>query len=82
MAVASHAAGDVPATDRVVGAHMCGPDAPEVLQGLAIPLRMGATKALVDATLGLHPSAAEEFVTLRAPAYFVGPGAPTAPPAP
>eukprot|EP00667_Euglena_gracilis_P006436 EG_transcript_6486 len=70
------------ATDQVVGAHMCGPDAPEVLQGLAIPLRMGATKALVDATLGLHPSAAEEFVTLRAPAYFVGPGAPAAAPAP
>ncbi len=53
------------ATQRVLGAHMVGADAPEIIQGLAIALRMGATKADFDATVALHPSAAEEFVTLR-----------------
>lgn len=55
------------ATERVLGAHMVGPDAPEIIQGIAIAVRMGATKADFDATIGVHPTAAEEFVTLRAP---------------
>ena len=53
------------ATDRVIGAHMVGPDAAEVIQGLAVAMRAGATKAHFDSTLGIHPSAAEEFVTMR-----------------
>ena len=54
-----------PATDRVLGCHMAGADAPEIIQGLAIALKCGATKAQFDATVGIHPSAAEEFVTMR-----------------
>jgi len=53
------------ATQVVVGAHMIGPDAGEVIQGMAIAVKLGATKAQFDATLGIHPTAAEEFVTLR-----------------
>jgi len=53
------------ATQRVLGAHMVGADAPEIVQGLAIAIRLGAAKADFDATLGIHPTAAEEFVTLR-----------------
>jgi glutathione reductase (NADPH) len=52
-------------TDRVVGCHMLGPDAPEIIQGLAIAVKCGATKQQFDQTVGIHPSAAEEFVTLR-----------------
>lgn len=52
-------------TDKVVGCHMMGADAPEIVQGLAIALKCGATKAQFDATVGIHPSAAEEFVTMR-----------------
>jgi glutathione reductase (NADPH) len=52
-------------TQRVLGAHMLGEDAPEIVQGLAIALVMGATKADFDRTIGIHPTAAEEFVTLR-----------------
>ncbi|HEY3700337.1 MAG TPA: glutathione-disulfide reductase [Spongiibacteraceae bacterium] len=52
-------------TDRVLGAHMLGPDAAEIIQGLAVAMRAGATKAHFDSTLGIHPSAAEEFVTMR-----------------
>ncbi|MDP7667166.1 MAG: glutathione-disulfide reductase [Rhodospirillales bacterium] len=52
-------------SDRVVGCHMLGMDAPEIIQGLAIAMTCGATKAQFDATVGVHPSAAEEFVTLR-----------------
>ncbi|HEX5356166.1 MAG TPA: glutathione-disulfide reductase [Aquabacterium sp.] len=52
-------------SQRVLGAHMVGTDAPEIIQGLAIAIRMGATKADFDATVALHPSAAEEFVTLK-----------------
>ena len=62
------------ATDRVVGAHMVGADAPEIIQGLAIALKCGATKADFDATVGIHPTAAEEFVTLRTP-VTAGPAA-------
>ncbi len=53
------------ASQRVIGAHMVGPEAAEIIQGLAIAVKMGATKADFDATLGIHPSAAEEFVTMR-----------------
>ncbi|WP_460043740.1 glutathione-disulfide reductase [Pseudomonas sp. S2_H01] len=52
-------------TDRVLGAHMVGPDAGEIIQGLAIALKAGATKRLFDETIGVHPTSAEEFVTLR-----------------
>jgi glutathione reductase (NADPH) len=53
------------ASDRVLGCHMVGPDAPEIIQGLAIAVKCGATKRQFDRTVGIHPSAAEEFVTLR-----------------
>lgn len=56
------------ATDRVVGLHMVGPEAGEIIQGFAVAMLMGATKAQFDATIGVHPSAAEEFVTMRTPA--------------
>ncbi|CAL0321179.1 unnamed protein product [Lupinus luteus] len=52
-------------TDKVLGASMCGPDAPEIMQGIAVALKFGATKAQFDSTVGIHPSAAEEFVTMR-----------------
>src|SRR6516165_263240 len=52
-------------SDRVLGCHMLGPDAPEIVQGLAIAIKSGATKKMFDQTVGIHPSAAEEFVTMR-----------------
>ena len=52
-------------SDRVVGCHMIGTDAGEIVQGLAIALQCGATKAQFDATIAVHPTAAEEFVTMR-----------------
>ena len=52
-------------TDVVVGCHMMGLDAPEIAQGMGIAVKCGATKAQFDATVGIHPSAAEEFVTMR-----------------
>lgn len=55
-------------TDRVVGAHMVGDHAGEIVQGLAIAIKSGATKAHFDATVGIHPTSAEEFVTMRFPA--------------
>src|SRR5262249_54931770 len=55
------------ASQRVVGAHMLGPDAGEIIQGIAIAVKLGATKAQFDATVGIHPTAAEEFVTMRTP---------------
>ena len=51
--------------DRVVAAHMCGEDAGEIIQGLAVAINAGATKADFDATIGIHPTSAEEFVTMR-----------------
>ena len=51
-------------SQRILGAHMVGPDAPEIIQGLAVALRMAATKADFDPTLGIHPTSAEEFMTL------------------
>jgi glutathione reductase (NADPH) len=53
------------ASQRVVGAHMVGPDAPEIIQGIAIAVKAGLTKDQFDATVAIHPTAAEEFVTLR-----------------
>jgi len=53
------------ASDRVVGLHMVGPDAGEVVQGFAVAMKAGATKAVFDSTIGIHPTLAEEFVTLR-----------------
>ena len=53
------------ASDRVVGAHMVGAQAGEIIQGFAVALKCGATKAQFDATIGIHPTSAEEFVTLR-----------------
>ena len=55
------------ANDRVVGLHMVGADAGETIQGFAVAMKAGATKAIFDATLGIHPTAAEEFVTMRQP---------------
>jgi len=52
-------------TDRVVGVHVVGEDAAEIVQGFAVALRLGATKAQLDSTVGIHPTAAEELVTLR-----------------
>ncbi|MDJ0588843.1 MAG: glutathione-disulfide reductase [Pleurocapsa sp. MO_226.B13] len=52
-------------TDKVLGAHMVGDSAAEIIQGVAIAVKMGATKADFDATVGIHPSSAEEFVTMR-----------------
>jgi glutathione reductase (NADPH) len=52
-------------TDRVLGVHMVGPDAGEIIQGFAVALKCGATKHQFDATVGIHPTIAEEFVTLR-----------------
>ena len=52
-------------TDRVVGVHIVGADAPEMMQGFAVALKCGATKAQFDATVGIHPTAAEELVTMR-----------------
>ncbi|MGH7212905.1 MAG: glutathione-disulfide reductase, partial [Acetobacteraceae bacterium] len=60
------------ATQRVLGAHMLGEDAPEIMQGLAIALVMGATKADFDRTIGIHPTAAEEFVTMRSRTRVAG----------
>jgi len=60
------------ATDRVVGVHMVGPEAGEIVQGLAVAVKCKATKAHFDATIGIHPTAAEEFVTMREPFAPVG----------
>jgi glutathione reductase (NADPH) len=52
-------------TDQVLGIHMVGSDAGEIIQGMAVAIRAGATKAIFDSTIGIHPTAAEEFVTMR-----------------
>lgn len=54
-------------SDRVLGCHMVGPESGEIVQGLAVAIKAGATKQVFDETLGIHPTAAEEFVTMRAP---------------
>jgi len=53
--------------DRVVGIHMLGEDSGEIIQGMAIAMKAGATKAVFDSTIGIHPTSAEEFVTMRSP---------------
>ena len=55
----------VGSTDRVIGMHMVGSDAPEIIQGMAVAIQAGATKAVFDSTIGIHPTAAEEFITMR-----------------
>ena len=60
------------ATDKILGAHMLGEDAPEIMQGIAVAIMAGATKAVFDRTIGIHPTAAEEFVTLRTQTRVVG----------
>ncbi len=55
------------ANQRVLGLHMVGPEAGEIVQGFAVAINMGATKSDFDATIGIHPTAAEEFVTMRTP---------------
>ena len=57
------------ATQKVLGAHMLGPDAGEMAQILAIPLKAGCTKADFDRTMAVHPTAAEELVTMYSPTY-------------
>ena len=59
-------------TDKILGAHMLGEDAPEILQGIAVAMIAGATKRDFDRTIGIHPTAAEEFVTLRTQTRVVG----------
>jgi glutathione reductase (NADPH) len=54
-------------TQKVVGLHMVGADAPEIVQGFAVAVKSGLTKAQFDDTLGIHPTAAEELVTMRHP---------------
>jgi len=53
------------ASQRVLGAHMLGPDAPEIIQAMAIAVKLGATKQQFDEAVAIHPTAAEEFVTMR-----------------
>lgn len=55
------------ASDKVLGVHMVGDEAGEIIQGFAVALKAGATKAIFDSTIGIHPTAAEEFVTMRTP---------------
>jgi len=52
-------------SQRVLGAHMLGPDAPEIIQAMAIAVKLGATKQQFDEAVAIHPTAAEEFVTMR-----------------
>ncbi|PKA61317.1 glutathione reductase (NADPH) [Apostasia shenzhenica] len=54
-------------TNKVLGVHMCGEDAPEIIQGIAIAVKAGLTKSDFDATIGIHPTSAEELVTMRSP---------------
>lgn len=58
-------------TDKVIGCHMVGSDAGEIVQGLAVAIKAGATKEDFDNTIGIHPTAAEEFVTMREPSYIL-----------
>ena len=53
----------------VLGVHMIGPEAGEIIQGVAVALKCGATKRQFDATIGIHPTAAEEFVSMREPVH-------------
>ena len=62
-------------TDRVVGCHLLDPDAGEIMQGVGIAMKCGATKAQFDQTMAIHPTAAEEIVTMRTPARRLRRGA-------
>lgn len=55
-------------SQTVVGLHVVGPDAPEIVQGFAVAIKAGLTKERFDCTIGIHPTAAEELVTMRVPA--------------
>ena len=55
------------ASDRVLGVHVVGPEAGEIVQGFAVGIKLKATKADFDATIGIHPTSAEELVTMREP---------------
>jgi glutathione reductase (NADPH) len=55
------------ASQKVVGLHVVGPDAPEIVQGFAVAVKSGLTKERFDCTIGIHPTAAEELVTMRSP---------------
>ncbi len=57
-------------TDRVLGCHMAGPDAAEIVQGMAIAIKSGVTKRILDESIGIHPCSAEEFVTMRTPVHI------------
>jgi glutathione reductase (NADPH) len=59
-------------TQKILGAHMIGEDAGEMMQGIGIAVVMGVTKQDFDRTIGIHPTAAEEFVTLRTRTRVVG----------
>ena len=59
-------------SDKIMGLHLLSPDAGEILQGFAVALKAGATKADFDRTIGIHPTAAEEFVTMRSPTRVIG----------
>jgi glutathione reductase (NADPH) len=61
--------------DKVIGCHMVGPDSAEIMQGMGVALKCGATKAQFDSCVGIHPSSAEEFVTMRTKTRTVGPNA-------
>ena len=54
-------------TGKVMGVHMVGADAPEIIQGMAVAIKAGAKKSDFDQTIGIHPTSAEEFVTMRTP---------------
>jgi glutathione reductase (NADPH) len=60
------------ATGRVVGCHIAGPEAGEMIQLVGVAFHMGATKADFDATMAVHPTIAEELVTMREPALSYG----------
>lgn len=59
------------ASDKVVGCHVVGPDAPEIVQGFAVAVRAGLTKSEFDRTVGIHPTSAEELVTMRSPVQSI-----------
>jgi len=63
-------------TRKVLGLHMCGEDSPEIVQGFAVAVKAGLTKDDFDATVGIHPTAAEEFVTMRTPTRKIRSGSP------
>lgn len=65
-------------SNKVLGVHMCGEDSPEIIQGIAIAVKAGLTKADFDATIGIHPTSAEEFVTMRTPTRAVRKAQPSA----